>query len=91
MQVTLDRQQGANAWLTIGLREGKNREIRRAMAGMGFEVNRLIRISFGPFRLGTLAEGAVEEVRPRVHGRSAWHAAAGRGPCRPVEIAPQEA
>lgn len=66
MQVSLDRQQGANAWLTIGLREGKNREIRRAMAGLGFEVNRLIRISFGPFRLGTLAEGAVEEVRPRV-------------------------
>jgi 23S rRNA pseudouridine2605 synthase len=66
MQVTLDRQQGANAWLTIGLREGKNREIRRALAGLGFEVNRLIRISFGPFRLGTLAEGAVEEVRPRV-------------------------
>jgi 23S rRNA pseudouridine2605 synthase len=66
MQVSLDRQQGANAWLTIGLREGKNREIRRALAGLGFEVNRLIRISFGPFRLGTLAEGAVEEVRPRV-------------------------
>jgi 23S rRNA pseudouridine2605 synthase len=66
MQVSLDRQQGANAWLTIGLREGKNREIRRALAGLGFEVNRLIRISFGPFRLGTLVEGAVEEVRPRV-------------------------
>lgn len=66
MQVTLDRQQGANAWLTIGLREGKNREIRRALAGLGFEVNRLIRTSFGPFRLGDLAEGAVEEVRPRV-------------------------
>ena len=66
MQVTLDRQQGANAWLTIGLREGKNREIRRALGELGFEVNRLIRISFGPFRLGALAEGAVEEVRPRV-------------------------
>lgn len=66
MQVTLDRQRGANAWLTIGLREGKNREIRRALAGLGFEVNRLIRTSFGPFRLGDLAEGAVEEVRPRV-------------------------
>ncbi|KPQ17102.1 MAG: 23S rRNA pseudouridine2605 synthase [Rhodobacteraceae bacterium HLUCCO18] len=66
MQVTLDRQQGANAWLTIGLREGKNREIRRAMQALGLEVNRLIRVSFGPFRLGTLAEGAVEEVRPRV-------------------------
>jgi 23S rRNA pseudouridine2605 synthase len=66
MQVTLDRQQSSNAWLTIGLREGKNREIRRALSELRFEVNRLIRISFGPFRLGTLAEGAVEEVRPRV-------------------------
>ncbi len=66
MQVTLDRQQGANAWLTIGLREGKNREIRRAMEDIGFTVNRLIRISYGPFQLGKLAPGAVEELRRRV-------------------------
>jgi 23S rRNA pseudouridine2605 synthase len=66
MQVKLDRQQGANAWLTIGLREGKNREIRRALADLGFEVNRLIRISYGPFRLGELKAGEVEEVKPRV-------------------------
>ncbi|MDZ7906849.1 MAG: RNA pseudouridine synthase, partial [Gemmobacter sp.] len=66
MQVTLDRQQGANAWLTIGLREGRNREIRRALAFIGFTVNRLIRISYGPFRLNELAEGAVEEIRPRI-------------------------
>jgi len=66
MAVTLDRQQGANAWLTIGLREGKNREIRRAMEALGFRVNRLIRISYGPFQLGDLAAGAVEEVRPRI-------------------------
>lgn len=66
MQVRIDRQQGANAWLTIGLREGKNREIRRALETLGFSVNRLIRISYGPFELGDLAEGAVEEVRPRV-------------------------
>jgi 23S rRNA pseudouridine2605 synthase len=66
MQVRLDRQQGANAWLTIGLREGKNREIRRALAGVGLEVNRLLRISFGPFRLGDLAAGEVSEVKPRV-------------------------
>lgn len=63
MQVTLDRQQGANAWLTIGLREGKNREIRRALAETGLTVNRLIRISYGPFQLGDLKPGAVEEVR----------------------------
>jgi 23S rRNA pseudouridine2605 synthase len=66
MQVTLDRQQGANAWLTIGIREGKNREIRRAMQEIGLTVNRLIRISYGPFQLGELKSGAVEEVRRRV-------------------------
>jgi 23S rRNA pseudouridine2605 synthase len=66
MEVTLDRQQGANAWITIGLREGKNREIRRAMEEVGFQVNRLIRVSFGPFRLNDLKPGAVEEVKPRV-------------------------
>jgi 23S rRNA pseudouridine2605 synthase len=66
MSVTLDRQQGANAWLTIGLREGKNREIRRAMEDIGFTVNRLIRVSYGPFQLGTLKPGAVEEVRRKV-------------------------
>ncbi len=66
MTVTVDRQQGANAWLTVVLREGRNREIRRAMAGVGLEVNRLIRIGYGPFRLGTLKPGEVEEVRPRV-------------------------
>ena len=66
MQVTLDRQQGANAWVTVGLREGKNREIRRAMQAIGLSVNRLIRVSYGPFQLGDLASGAVEEVRPRI-------------------------
>lgn len=66
MTVTLDRQQGANAWLTIGLREGKNREIRRAMEDIGFTVNRLLRVSYGPFQLGTLKQGEVEEVRRRV-------------------------
>ncbi len=66
MTVTLDRQQGANAWLTIGLREGKNREIRRAVEDMGFSVNRLIRVSYGPFQLGTLKPGAVEELRRKV-------------------------
>lgn len=66
MQVTLDRQQGANAWVTIGLREGKNREIRRAMEDIGFHVNRLLRISYGPFQLGDLKPGQVEEVRRKV-------------------------
>jgi 23S rRNA pseudouridine2605 synthase len=66
MIVNLDRQQGANAWLTVGLREGKNREIRRAMQEIGLNVNRLLRVSYGPFQLGQLKEGEVEEVRPRI-------------------------
>ena len=66
MQVTFDRQQGANAWLTISIREGKNREIRRAMEAIGTTVNRLIRVSYGPFQLGELPQGAVEEVKRRV-------------------------
>ncbi len=66
MEVKIDRHQGANAWLTIGLREGRNREIRRAMTHIGLTVNRLIRVSYGPFRLNELKPGEVEEVKPRV-------------------------
>ncbi len=66
MNVTFDRQQGANAWLTVALREGKNREIRRAMEAIGVIVNRLIRVSYGPFQLGELKAGAVEELKQRV-------------------------
>lgn len=66
MIVTLDRRQGANAWLTVGLREGRNREIRRAMEAAGLVVNRLIRVGYGPFRLGNLAPGCVSEISPRI-------------------------
>ncbi len=66
MSVAIDRQQGANAWLTVGLREGKNREIRRAMEHIGMTVNRLIRVSYGPFKLGELRQGEVEEIKSRV-------------------------
>ena len=66
MTVTFDRQQGANAWLTIAIREGKNREIRRAMSALDVTVNRLIRVSYGPFQLGDLKQGAVEELKRRV-------------------------
>tara|TARA_S200000501_G_C20748340_1_gene710519 strand:- start:244 stop:1119 length:876 start_codon:yes stop_codon:yes gene_type:complete len=66
IDVSIDRQQGANAWLTVSLIEGKNREIRRIMEHIGFSVSRLIRISFGPFQLGNLAKGDVEEIRGNV-------------------------
>lgn len=66
MEVKIDRHQGANAWLTVGLREGKNREIRRAMSHIGLTVNRLIRVSYGPFRLNEMKPGEVEEIKPRI-------------------------
>ena len=66
IEATLDRIQGRNAWLSVALKEGKNREIRRVMESMGLQVNRLIRVSYGPFQLGKLEEGAVEEVPKRV-------------------------
>jgi 23S rRNA pseudouridine2605 synthase len=59
---TLEREQGANIWLSFAIREGKNREVRNVLAHLGLQVNRLIRIDFGPFGLGALAEGAIEEV-----------------------------
>ncbi|MEQ8968443.1 MAG: pseudouridine synthase [Azospirillaceae bacterium] len=66
IEASLDRQQGGNAWLTMGLREGKNREIRRVLEHLGLKVGRLIRVSFGPFHLGSLPRGAVEEIKPKV-------------------------
>jgi 23S rRNA pseudouridine2605 synthase len=66
IEATLDRVQGSNVWLTLGIREGKNREVRNVLGHLGLTVTRLIRISFGPFQLGELREGAVEEVPTRV-------------------------
>jgi 23S rRNA pseudouridine2605 synthase len=66
IQAELDRQQGANAWLTVSLVEGKNREIRRVMEYFGWHVSRLIRTAYGPFQLGALKKGEVDEVRGKV-------------------------
>jgi len=66
IEAALDRIQGRNAWLTVSLKEGKNREIRKVMEALGLQVNRLIRVAYGPFQLGKLEEGAVEEVPKRV-------------------------
>jgi 23S rRNA pseudouridine2605 synthase len=65
IEATLDRTQGSNVWITMGLREGKNREIKNVLGALGLEVNRLIRISYGPFQLGELPEGRAIEVRGR--------------------------
>ncbi len=62
----VERQQGSNVWLMIALREGKNREVKRIAEHLGLTVNRLIRVSFGPFALGELAPGAVDEVKRKV-------------------------
>ncbi|MER8921020.1 pseudouridine synthase [Mesorhizobium sp. M0802] len=66
IEATLDREQGTNAWLTIGLREGKNREVKNILGSLGLDVTRLIRISYGPFQLDDLAEGHVLEIKGRV-------------------------
>lgn len=66
IEAGLDAIKGDNAWLTVSLREGRNREVRRVMEHLGLPVLRLIRVSFGPFVLGRLPRGAVEEVPAKV-------------------------
>jgi 23S rRNA pseudouridine2605 synthase len=62
IEATLEREQGANVWLGFAIREGKNREVRKVLEQLGLKVNRLIRVSYGPFELGDLDDGAVAEV-----------------------------
>src|SRR5579863_7114808 len=66
IRAELERQQGSNAWLTLSLHEGKNREVRRVLEHLGYPVTRLIRLAYGPFQLGHLARGAIEEVPKKV-------------------------
>jgi len=66
IEAGIDSRKGGNAWLTVSLKEGKNREIRRVLQHLGLHVSRLIRTAYGPFQLGTLPKGAVEEVHPKV-------------------------
>ena len=66
VRAALERQQGGNAWLTMSLTEGKNREVRRICEHLGWQVSRLIRIAYGPFQLGNLQPGAAEEVPAKV-------------------------
>ena len=66
IEAELDKQQRGNAWITVTIREGKNREVRRALDMLGLKVNRLIRTSYGPFKLGNLERAQVEEIKPRI-------------------------
>jgi 23S rRNA pseudouridine2605 synthase len=66
IEAGLDSRQGTNSWLTVSLKEGKNREVRRVMEHLGLQVTRLIRVAYGPFQLGVLPRHGVEEVHPRI-------------------------
>ena len=73
IEAELERQKGDNAWIAVTLREGKNREVRRAMETLGLHVNRLIRVSYGPFQLGNLGKGEVEELKTRILREQVGH------------------
>ena len=85
----LEKEQGSNAWLSVSIHEGKNREIRRIMEHLGLQVTRLIRVSYGPFQLGNLERGQVSEVPRRVLkdqlGRGKVKATRGQKPKAPAE------
>jgi 23S rRNA pseudouridine2605 synthase len=66
IEASVEKGEGSNSWMTLTLSEGKNREIRKVMEALGMQVNRLIRLSYGPFKLGPLPRGALEEISPRV-------------------------
>jgi 23S rRNA pseudouridine2605 synthase len=66
IDAAIDARKAENAWLTVSLKEGRNREVRRVMAHLGLAVTRLIRVAYGPFQLGDLPRGGVEEVPARI-------------------------
>ena len=88
IRAELDRQGTSNAWLTMVLKEGKNREIRRVMEHLGYRVSRLIRVSYGPFTLNTLDDGDLEEIRPAVL-RDQLGLPREKAPARPAKAPPK--
>ncbi len=81
IEAEIERETGDNVWITLGIREGKNREVKRVLEHLGLVVNRLIRVSFGPFQLNDLPEGSVEEVRTAVLQDQLGPALAAQGEC----------
>ena len=65
IEASVEHTQGSNSWLSVSLREGKNREIKNVLGALGLDVTRLIRVSFGPFQLGDLPVGSIREIRSR--------------------------
>jgi 23S rRNA pseudouridine2605 synthase len=83
IEAAVDARKGDNTWLSVSLREGRNREIRRVMAHLGLSVSRLIRVAYGPFQLGNLERGEIDEVPPRVLRQQLPADAAPPPPARP--------
>ena len=88
IEARVDRLQGDNIWLTVALREGKNREVRRVLEDAGLQVNRLIRMAYGPFQLGSLSKRSVEEVPPKVLREQIGGPLPTPAPARPRRPAP---
>lgn len=89
IRAELERQQGSNAWIALALREGKNREVRRVLEHLGYPVARLIRLAYGPFQLGHLARGAIEEVPQRVLREQLGETATEKAARRTARLAPR--
>ncbi|MCZ6467395.1 MAG: rRNA pseudouridine synthase, partial [Alphaproteobacteria bacterium] len=79
IRARLDSRRGGNAWLTVSLTEGRNREVRKVMEHLGLTVNRLIRVAYGPFQLGNLRRGATAEVPAKVLREQVGRLASGLG------------
>lgn len=79
IEAAMESRRGANCWLTVAIREGKNREVRKVLEHLGLSVNRLIRVAFGPFQLGALAPGQVEEIPAKALAEQCGHLLPGLG------------